>query len=75
MSRFTKDTVIVSSIDTLQSKDNVENRKIQVDIVCGQTKKYINDGIITTHWSPNYRKIITRLTETEKEIEGIYCKV
>ena len=72
MGRFTKDTVIVSSIDTLQTKDKVENRKIQVDIVRGQTKKYINNGIITTCWSPNYKKIITRLTETEKEIEEIY---
>lgn len=72
MGRFTKDTVIVSSIDTLQTKDKVENRKIQVDIVRGQTKKYINNGIITTCWSPNYKKIITKLTETEKEIEEIY---
>lgn len=72
MGRFTKDINIVSSIDTLQTKDRVENRKMQIDIVHGQTQKYINDGIITTRWSPNYKKIITRLTETEKEIGEIY---
>ncbi|MCI6381071.1 MAG: hypothetical protein MR824_00710 [Fusobacterium mortiferum] len=72
MKKINKNTIVISSIDTFQTKDTVENRKLKVDVLPGQTKKYINDGIITTRWNPNHKGIINKLTETEEMIEEMY---
>ena len=45
MKKINKNTIVISSIDTFQTKDKIENRRIKVDSLPGLTKKYINDKI------------------------------
>ena len=73
MKKINKNTIVISSIDTFQTKDKIENRRIKVDSLPGLTKKYINDNIITSRWNPNYKGILKKLSETEKIIEEMYC--
>lgn len=74
MKKITKDTLFISSIDTFQTKDSINNRNILIDTMPGQSKKYIDNDIIRTVWNPNHNGIIKKLTETEKEIVDIYSR-
>ena len=72
--RIEKDTIVVSSIDTSQHKDNKDNRehRCRIDFVDGRVREnWKDDGEISMVLSPNQHKIITKLTETEKRYEEI----
>lgn len=72
--RVEKDTVVVSSIDTSQHRDNKDNREHQcrIDFVDGRVRENWKDGgEISMVLSPNQHGILTKLTETEKRYEEI----
>lgn len=72
MKKITNKTKVISSIDTIQTKENRNNRLFEVDFVLGQSKKYTNDDKITTKWSPNHDFIKEKLSDTEKELEKMF---
>lgn len=72
MKRITNKTKVISSIDTIQTKEDKSNRRDNIDFVIGQSKKYTNDDKITTKWSPNHDFIKEKLSDTEKELEKMY---
>lgn len=74
MKKITTKTTVVSSIDTIQTKDLEDNRLMIIDNLLGQTKRKVENGIITTRWSPNYKGIIKRLSDTKNEMLEIYSR-
>lgn len=72
--RVEKDTIVVSSIDTSQHKDSVDNREVKerIPFVVGRPSEvWKYDGKITTVMSPNQHGVITKLSETEKRYKEI----
>lgn len=72
MKKITRKTKVVSSIDTIQTKEDRDNRELDVDFLQGQTMKYTNDYKIVTRWSPNHDFIKTKLSDTEKEMDIMF---
>lgn len=72
MKKITTKTRIISSIDTIQTKEDKNNRKERIDFVPGQSSKYTNEDKITTKWSPNHDCIKDKLSITEMELNKMY---
>lgn len=69
-----KNTIVVSSVDTSQHKDSIDNRKVKerIPFVVGRPSEvWKYDGKITTVMSPNQHGVITKFSETEKRYKEI----